>query len=388
VDAQEGWAIFGVFFAGLVLAYFPIALVQMVLMVHAVSNPLECWLRKPVPGRRVVVMICTVGQSPSVVEWILEQVRSYGLPVRAIVIKEARDPFRYSAEQFVVPVDYTTPNHSRKKMRALQYGIEQLRREGAGKETYIVHLDDDSVVERDYLEHAFAMPEAAGQGVLRLREFGHHTLSSYADNGRVFNCNVMCRHFNDAGKPMEIHGEGLTLRADVEAEIGWDFGTYGAEDLMMGQSVVRRGYSFGLIPHRVYIAPPTTAKDFYLQRRRWMFSILWSVAPIREIRPGVVFWLMYRYVTNWTGFVGLIVLPLAILFIVPLDVPTWLIAISLFNTVSYFGSYVYGAGTTRPAIIWKQLLLQLPVAAFEGATVLWGALRPPNSQSFEVIQKV
>lgn len=386
--ATADWEALAIFFAAVVLAYFPVALIHFALLIRSIARPIECRLRGTVPGRKVVVVICTIGQNPGVVEWILAQIRSYSLPVRTVVIKEARDPFHYSAEEIVVPADYVTRNRSRKKMRALQYGIEALRAGGAGPETYLVHLDDDSVAEKAYLEHVFEMPEAAGQGVLRLREFGHHVLSSYADTGRVFTCDVMCRHFNSTGRPMEVHGEGLVIRADVESEIGWDFATYGAEDLMMGQSVVQRGYSFGFIPHRVYIAPPTSARDFYLQRRRWIFSLLWSLGPIRRIRPGVVSWLMYRYVTSWTGFIGLVILPLTILALVPLAVPVWIIGISIFNTVSYFASYLYGAGTTRPAIMWKQLVLQLPVAAFEGGTVVWGAVQPPNASSFEVIQKV
>ena len=32
--------------------------------------------------------------------------------------------------------------------------------------------------------------------------------------------------------PVGVNGEGLTIRADVEARLGWDFGPIAAEDLL------------------------------------------------------------------------------------------------------------------------------------------------------------
>lgn len=382
-----GWTALAILLIVLTSLYFPVAVVQFVMMMRAVLRPPRSCRNHWVSDRRVLVVICTNGQNPLVVETILSRIKEFRLPVTSFVIKEAADPVEYSASQIVVPVGYSTPNGSRKKMRALQYGIEWLHARGYGRETYICHLDDDSVPEREYLEHIFCMEAEAGQGVIRLREFGHHTLSSFADVGRVFGCDSFCRHFNSIGRPMEVHGEGLTIRADVEFQLGWDYGTYGAEDLMMGQSVVRAGFRFAFIPHRVFIAPPLSARDFYRQRRRWAFSILWSIKEIRKIRPVSLYWLLYRYTTSWTGFVGLVILPLALLYGSQLDVPLAVLAISVFNTVSYFAGYQYGMGRTHRADMWKMLLLQFPVAAYEGSAVVYGLLKPPNRTSFEVIQK-
>ncbi len=388
MDSNFFWFALSIFLAFLIAAYFPVAGVQFALMVRSLLVPFSCLGHRSRPGRRVVVIVCTNGENAPVVETILARLRGYSLPIRVFVLKEEHDRFRYSVDEIVVPVGYRTPNQSRKKMRALQYGIEHLASLGYSEETYVCHLDDDSVVTKPYLEHIFSMKEAAGQGVIRLREFGHHTLSSHADTGRVFACDVLCRHFNSVGKPMEVHGEGLTIRADVEQEVGWDFGTYGAEDLMMGQKIVRQGHSFGFIPHRIFIAPPTSARDFFLQRRRWAFSLLWSQRQIRRIRPAALYWLLYRYITTWTGFVGLLILPYTLSPYAHVTLPWWLIAISVFNTISYFASYQYGAGKTRLSLMWKQLVLQLPVAAYEGATVVFGAISPPNSHSFDVIRKI
>jgi len=370
----------------LILLYFPVASLQLILMLRNILVHDRAEMSVLVPGRRVIVEICTNGQNPSVVEHIIDVIKGYGLNLEIYVVKEDYDLFHYSANEIVVPKLYTTKNGSRKKMRGLHYGIEYLHAQGYGSETYICHLDDDSLVERDYLQYIYGMSETAGQGTIKLREYGHHLLSTLADIGRVYTCDVLCRHFNTAGKPMEVHGEGLTIRADAEYDVGWDFGTYGAEDLMMGQSLVKKGYTFGFIPYDIYIAPPVSMKDFYKQRRRWAFSLLWSVREIRAIRPVVLYWLMYRYVTTWTGFTGLIILPYTLLLGPP--VPFWIVGISIFNTVSYWSSYQYGASKLNRRYMPTMLLLQIVVALYEGATIVYGAVFPPDRNSFDVIKKV
>ncbi len=379
------------FFGFLVLAYFPIASFQMAMMVHSLLRRPGRKKTKPStrePGRRVLVVVCTNGGNPTLVEWIFAKIRSYALPLELFVIHEAADTYPYSVGRIAVPADYRTRHGSRRKMRALQYGIEYLHGRGYGRETYICHLDDDALVEKEYLEHIFTMTEEGGQGAIRLREVGHHLLSSLADMARVFNCDTFCRTFNGAGRPMEVHGEGLVVRADVEHEIGWDFATFGAEDLMLGQSLVKAGYRFGFIPYVIEIAPPTSTKDFYRQRRRWIYSLLWSTERIRRIRRVPYYWLIYRYATTWTGFVGLILLPLGLVGVVHLALPAWLLAISVFNTFSYFASYQYGSAKTKKSYMPLMLLLQLAVAFYEGATLVYSALRPPDVLGFDVIRKV
>ena len=229
----------------------------------------------PEVNNRVVVEITTNGMATSVVEKIIATTKSYALGVEIFVLKEERDPFKYSCDEIIVPKDYKSKNASRNKMRALQYGIEYLHDKGYGKETYICHLDDDTIADKDYLEYAIHhMTGAGGQGCIRLRQFGRHLFSSLADIIRISNCESWCKHCNKKNKPQFVHGEGLIVRADVEWEIGWDYGTYGAEDLIMGLRISEK-YIFSYIPMgHIYIAPPTSTKDFYKQRRRWFWSVL------------------------------------------------------------------------------------------------------------------
>ncbi len=376
--------------AGMILLYTPLSVGQLILLARrprghggAVGHRFHA----PGPdGRCCRVVLCTNGQNPQVVEKLIAAIRVYALPVRIHVIKEARDPFTYSAEEIVVPAAYRTPNGSLHKERALQYGIEFLHARGVGEETYLCHLDDDSLVSREYLEHVFSMEEEAGQGVIRLREHGHHLLSTLADLIRVSDCEAWCAYFNRHHRPKAVHGEGLVIRADVEHAIGWDYGTYCGEDFLMGQLIVSRGYRFGHIPHAVSIAPPINGRDFFRQRRRWMYGILWSRDRISRANRRSFWWVLYRYATGWTGFLGLF--PLMYGLVEPMHLPLWLVALGGFNLASYFFTYQFGAYLTRRRYMPSVLLLQFVVAVYEGLTLPYALVWKPNRAVFDVIQKV
>jgi cellulose synthase/poly-beta-1,6-N-acetylglucosamine synthase-like glycosyltransferase len=376
--------------AAIVLAYTPISVGQLILFLRgrsARARAPSASAAPPVePRRTVVVVICTNGENPLVVEKLLRGIRDYDLPVASYVIKEAHDRFRYSAAEMVVPAAYRTPNGSLNKERALQYGIEQLHAQGHGRETYICHLDDDSLVSREYLLHVFSMEEEAGQGSIRLREHGHHLLSTLADLIRVFDCEAWCTFFNQRNRPKAVHGEGLVIRADVEREIGWDYGTYCGEDFLMGQLIVAHGYRFGHIPHAVSIASPLNRRDFFRQRRRWMYGILWSRDQIGRASRGSLWWVLYRYGAGWMGFVGLFLMGYGLLFHPSL--PLWLLGLSTFNFVSYCFSYQVGAYRTLRRYMPSVLALQLVVALYEGLTLPYALLWRPDRRAFDVIQKV
>jgi hypothetical protein len=372
--------------AAVVVAYSPISVGQLLLFVQGLGRARGVRNPPPVPGRRCVVEICTNGENPLVVEKLVAAIAEYRLPVETFVVKEEYDPFRYSALELVVPAGYRTANGSRTKERALQYAIEQLHARGYGAETYICHLDDDSLVSREYLLHILGMPEEAGQGSIRLREHGHHLLSTLADLIRVFDCEAWCSFFNARYRPKAVHGEGLVIRADAEFSIGWDYGTYCGEDFLMGQLLVARGYRFGHIPHAVAIAPPLNPRDFLRQRRRWMYGILWSTGKIARASRPALGWVLYRYVAGWTGFVGLFVVTYGL--IAHPTLPFWLLGLSAFNFASYCLTYQIGAYRTGRRYMPAVLLLQPVVAFYEGLALPYSLLWKPDRNRFDVIRKV
>ncbi len=393
--AYDRWGLAGIVAivsSTLIVLYAPLAVAQLVLLWRNgrfVRAAAASTLQRPVvAGRRVLVIITTNGQNPSVVEKIARTLGTYTHPgpfeVRTLV--EEADPYPYSTPCIRVPAGYETPRGSRLKMRALHYGSEWLRLNAYGPETYVVHLDDDSIPSQGYIDWVYRMEEVAGQGNVRLREHGHHLLSTLADLVRVSDCDAWCDYFNRRGKPMAVHGEGLVIRADVESRLGWDFATYGADDFLMGQKLVNEGCSFGCIPHEIFIAPPTTARDFYKQRRRWLISILWARKEVTALRPIALKWILYRYAVGWLGLFGIGLAVVSVALRAPIPLPLGFVGV--FNLLSYIAFYQYGAWRTDARYRWRMFLLQYPVALYEGGTFVYSLLWPPDRRVFDVIRKV
>ena len=337
-------------------------------------------------GRRIAIEIVTNGQNPEVVEDIISRIKNYKISCELWVLKEEYDKFTYSANEIIVPADYKTPNNSFRKMRALHYGIEYFHNIGYGPETYIVHLDDDSIINKSYLRYVERMRAHAGQGSIRLRGYGEHLLSTLADMIRVSDCDIYCKNFNRHSHPKLIHGEGLVIRADVEYEIGWDYAGYGAEDLIMGINIPERGYSFCYIPDYIYISPPTSVKDFYKQRRRWTYSIMSNRKLISRINRKSMAFIVYRYAVGWTGLVGM-----TLWFIDLIMGQRFPIEVTLFggfNLVMSLMIYEYGVWQTQRKYVPLMALMLIPIAFYEGGTFVYTLLKPPRRDTFDVIRKV
>lgn len=365
----------------------PFIVVESFLLLRAVRNT-DSPIPAARPGRRVLIAIVTNGGASSIVNRIIETIRGYGLAVEFAVVREEADGNGYSAPVVVVPTEYRTPRHSLYKARALHYFSEWLRREGYGEETYVIHLDDDSVVSREYARHVFGMEEDAGQGSLRLREYGKSLFSTLADYGRVADCDMYCAYANQRGRPLGVHGEGLVIRADVEEKIGWDFVPDGlcVEDYLMGQSIVASGHTFGYIPGGIFIAPPTNVTDFYRQRRRWLYGFWRSKREAYALNRRASALFLYWYVMGWTVGVGSFVWLYALIDRVP--VPPVLLVIFTIGLALSFLEMQYGVYRTHAGAKWHVAmpLLQIPVMVFQSGVLFYTVLRRPRT--YDVIAKV
>lgn len=360
-------------------------------MIYSLSHRDRYYLatkKKLSTPNNVIVAITTNGMATDVVEMIISKIRGYGLGNEIFVVKEGYDEFHYSCTDITVPIDYISKNRSKNKLRALQYANEWFHEKGYGKETYICHLDDDSLVDRDYLEYiANYMTGDGGQGCIRLRAFGRHLFSSLSDIGRISNCEAWCKRYNKKNRPQFVHGEGLVVRADIEWKIGWDYATYGAEDLIMGLSISKEGTFEYIASGNIYIAPPTTTKDYYKQRRRWFWSIFKNDGRVRSLNLKTFAFYMYMYVAGVIGLISLVMFP--ILLISQDHVDSTLILLSIINIVCFFTYYQFGAmehGSKKVSIV--LLTLQIPIAFYDGFTIFYSLVTRPNFQVFETIKKV
>ncbi len=371
-------------FFGMVAA--PFSILQPILLI--MNRNLRKYKHRPyVAGRRVIILITTVGQASNVVNHIIEVIRGYALDVDIRVLIEEYDRSVYNADAIVVPESYRTEKNSQNKHRALHYFSQWLSDNGYSSDTYVIHLDDDTYVTREYIQHVFSMEEDAGLGTVRLREYGHSLFSTLADFGRVTDYDSYVSFFSSRHRPIGVNGEGLTIRADIESELGWDFGPVSAEDLVMGQKIFSHGYSFGYIPGYVMIAPATNAKDFYRQRRRWVDHFIKSSRDIWKLRKAAFIWFSYLYTFGWGSLTGLIIWALVVL--VGYRPPVPVLVILTYELIMAFISKQYGAWTVKEKkyrII--LLLLQIPVTVFESGTFFYWAFKRPKGTKDYTIAKV
>lgn len=369
-----------------ILLYTPLSFFQLFRLITLKLRKDHNYKRKKnKSNRKIITLLVTNGANPGVASEMIQKVKSYNLNFNEIyVIKEQYDKNKYGCKEIVVPKNYNTKNGSRTKERALQYSIEWLKREGlVSNKIFLLHLDDDSVVSKDYIEYIKDMPYDAGQGIIRLKSYGKHLFSTLADMIRPSDCDIYCKYFNSRGKPKAVHGEGLVIRSDIEYEIGWDYATYCGEDFLMGQKIVDKGFRFGYIPYDIYISPPLNTKDFYKQRRRWMYGVLWSLNLLPDKKMTA--FLLYRYAIGWTGFFGVFLLITGL--ILRPNINLFFGILGLTNLISYFLVYQQGVIDTDKRYIPIMLILQLPIAIYEGGTFIYATLKKPDRTKFEVIKK-
>ena len=334
---------------------------------------------------RVIIEVVTNGKNPESTNSIINRIIQYGKNVPIFVVTEYNDETVYQARVIKVPKEYETPKRSKKKMRALQYGIEEIHRLGYGSETYIIHLDDDSYVNRDYIDYVEKyMTSVAGQGSIRLRDYEENNLTGLLDSAIVSTCLLMCTYNNIKNKPKFVHGEGLVIRVDIEYEIGWDYGLAGAEDFIIGYSISKK-YWIDHIPCNIYINPPTKMKDFVAQRRRWVTHILAARRVITKMSYGIFYFYIMIYVYGILGIVAEILWIYDIAMGIPIN--PIIFVFSLINLISIFLYYEIGAIYTskKYAIIMPFVFLLLGL--IENITSIYGILRSQNPNEFTVIYK-
>ncbi|MCG3108773.1 hypothetical protein L3N51_01059 [Metallosphaera sp. J1] len=231
----------------------------------------------------VINQVVTSGKNVRTVErtvkslhhWYREVERKYSVKIPHeiwVVTDEGREEGLRGLEARieVVPSSYETRNRSMFKARALQYAMEQ--RKGAGSGTWVYYHDEETVFGEDSLL-------GIAEFVQGDRDVGVHAIV-YPVNwrGDVLSVTETLRTSNDvislSLSPRGMwHGSGFMARAEVEREIGWDFGAVRAEDLLFHLRASRR-FRYGVMKGFVYEIPPQNVRDFLRQRRRWILGIL------------------------------------------------------------------------------------------------------------------
>lgn len=300
-----------------------------------------------------------------------------------------------------VPRDYVTPRGTKYKARALHYASRLRVQEGlAGRGNWVYLMDEESVVGEDTVLGIISFVEEGrgelGQGVITYPNYwGTNLLTSYQDSLRVGDDLGKLRFQASRGKVfLGHHGSHLLIRADVEGELGWDLGEVRAEDAGFGFLATAKGYRWGFLEGFLYEQSPFTVRDFFKQRRRWMWGkldLLVAESSHRTLKliqaADVILWL--------SSLPSLVLALLSLVFPTPMPglLPSLLSSISFFTVL-----YLYWLGheiNSRLARKYSLLsaflnLALIPITGGMEALAAWYGLLTYWAQrgvGFEVIRK-
>jgi egghead protein (zeste-white 4 protein) len=305
----------------------------------ALSRNIDC-----LNGKHVIFILPTRGRNFSTIKTSAESVifwkevfeLNYGKVVRIsqwIVCEQ--DDYEANAEEYeefasmgsriiIVPRDFSTPNGTRYKARALTYAHKVLFEEGlANRDTWIYHQDDETKVGEDtilgimdYIANA-AGNDIYAAGIINYSDSLAYTPSRAQEPSRSYDdFRILFTTKTNGRLSFGHHGSHLLVRADTEIGIGWDFGDVRTEDWMFGLMMWQKHKPGNtILKGFCYEKPPLSARDLLKQRRRWAYG---AMQIIRDKRVKLRFRLaaLYGMVSWFSG------LPSIIAFILTLIHPT------------------------------------------------------------------
>ena len=361
----------------------PLVLVGMALVGYARGRRLKVGY-----ARELIVQITTVGNQQTV-NAIIAAIRDYGLdfPYRIWVVGEPGSSDGYVGADRVIVVPAEFECRASYKCRALEY-VRRLRaREGlADEHLKILFLDDDSLPTKGYIEKAFHADYDICQGIISPRH-GYGRFLSHMDDLRTLNCLVFCSVFQGFGHPIQVHGEGLCVRASAEQLVTWDHPVVASEDLVFGQMAAHKGLRWGFFYDFVCITSPFNVRDYLTQRRRWLWGNVHAIASV--LPPAAKARMTAKWLLGLGGYLvatGGVVLERVGAIHVPHEARP-LLALSL---IAFLGSFAVSGwlnGRARGRESIASVFLAFFACGFNFVVQLHGLARG-NPRRFEVIEKV
>ena len=200
--------------------------------------------------KHLIIQITTTGREEQRVNEVISQIRGYRLVMshEIWVVTEPghADHYPLADRVLTVPAEFTV--RSERKARALEYSRRVSVALGLDTaDIKILFNDDDVVPTKGYIETAFSADYDICEGITVPRtEYAvwpiGHFLASHADDMRTHACLVYCSVFQGIlGRPLHVHGEGLTVTGEAESRVTWDWPAFASEDLVFGQKAAGAG---------------------------------------------------------------------------------------------------------------------------------------------------
>jgi egghead protein (zeste-white 4 protein) len=247
-----------------------------------------------------------------------------------------------------VPTNYSTPNGSLYKARALSYAT---RHSPVPDTAWVMHLDEESHITASLISGtAQAILEEEETGRLRIgqgiilyhRDRDDHPLLTCADSIRTGDDYARFAFQLRLGIALfGFHGSFILVRNDILKNVDFDFGPKGSitEDAFWGLAQMQQGRRCRFVDGYLVEQAPQTAQDFIKQRRRWFLGLvlvtLYAPVKLRWKLPliiGNVVWSLswlsgvYTIANFFVGF--------------PAPLPIWICANTVFTY--YVCTYLVG----------------------------------------------
>ena len=299
--------------------YFAYGAWLMPLLELALLTAGQAWFRwgyrEAPPGQftEMIIQVTTAGREPVRVGEILKEIRDCApsMEYQVWVVTEPGTPDDYPLADrvLVVPASFTAL--SRGKARALEYSRQVRHAEGLDRaDVKVLFNDDDVTLTQGYIERAFRADYDICEGVVTPRVSYavrplSHFVASHADDIRTHACLVYCSVFQGLlGRPLHVHGEGMTVTGSAERRITWDIPLTASEDLAFGQrAAADKELSWGWFREYAEITSPWSLRDFLTQRRRWLWGDLHAIRH-RDVMPAsAAVAVSLKYVAGLAGLV-------------------------------------------------------------------------------------
>ena len=359
------------------------------------------------PGkfRHLIIQVTTTGREQDRVNEVIGQIRGYRLRMshEIWVVTEPghRDQYPQADRVLTVPASFTA--RSERKARALEYSRRVRVTSGLDGPTSRSSSTTTTWrrpgIHRDSLFADYDICEGitAPRAEYAVRPFGHF-LTSHADDMRTHACLVYCSVFQGIlGRPLHVHGEGLTVTGQAESRVTWDWPAFASEDLVFGQRAVRAGLRWGWFHEYVELTSPWNIRDFMTQRRRWLWGDIHGVIH-RDVLtlPGamvVVAKYLVGLVTLVFSLTGLFLkltgqMPAAspIYSVSKLSIAAWL---AVFFTCGWIGASSRVSGRNDDSRLLNAIaaVVMVPLGSLLTLAGLFIPLVQGNPRTFQVISK-
>jgi len=364
--------------------------------------------REAPPGKftMAIIQVTTTGREQARVSEIIEQIRSYRLPIkyRIWVVTEPghENHYPFADRVVVVPADFTAK--SEKKARALEYSRRVRQMLSLDRpDVKIIFNDDDVTLTPGYIMRAFAADYDVCEGVVTprtgygLRPFSHF-LVSHADDIRTHACLVYCSVFQGVfRRPLHVHGEGMVVTGAAEARITWDWPVVASEDLVFGHQAAKAGLSWGWFHEYAEVTSPWSVRDFLVQRQRWLWGDIHAIRHRTVLPLGSALAVAAKYAAGVLALVcsaaglylrltGAIPATSPVFDYAKLAVLAW---VAVFFSCGWIGASAATSGRSHDSRLMSGLLavLMMPVSLALTFAAIGIPLVQGDPRSFKVISK-